>query len=53
MEGKQKMKFVLECDEADGLVFIDESYLKELDCDMLFAMDILLDPSGTGNGKSV
>ncbi len=31
----------------DGLVFIDESYLSELnDADLLYAMDILLDSSG-------
>lgn len=41
------MKFTLECDESDGLVFIDESYLSELTGDLLYAMDILLDPSGT------
>ncbi len=41
------MKFVLECSVMDGLVFIDESYLTELNDDMLYAMDILLDPSGS------
>ena len=40
------MKFTLECDEMDGLVFIDECYLSELNDDMLYAMDILLDLSG-------
>lgn len=40
------MKFLLECDGPDGLVFIDQSYLAELDGDMLYAMDILLDPHG-------
>ena len=42
------MKFTLDCDILDGLVFIDESYLSELnDADLLYAMDILLDISGT------
>lgn len=41
------MDFLLELDEADGLVFIDESNLSELNEDMLYAMDILLDPSGS------
>ena len=42
------MKFTLDCDILDGLVFIDESYLSELnDADLLYAMDILLDSSGT------
>ncbi|MBD5135374.1 MAG: hypothetical protein HDT39_05345 [Lachnospiraceae bacterium] len=40
------MKFILECDEMDGLIFIDKSYLAELNSDMLYAMDILLDPFG-------
>ena len=40
------MKFRLECDEMDGLVFIDKGYLTELDSDVLYAMDILLDPYG-------
>ena len=31
----------------DGLVFIDESYLSELNDDLLYEMDILLDLSGT------
>lgn len=42
------MKYTLDCDTLDGLVFIDESYLSELnDADLLYAMDILLDSSGT------
>lgn len=41
------MQFVLECDRMDGLVFIDKGYLTELDSDMLYAMDILLDVPGT------
>ena len=41
------MKYTLSCDMLDGLVFIDESYLSELnDADLLYAMDILLDSSG-------
>ena len=45
------MKYTLSCDMLDGLVFIDESYLSELnDADLLYAMDILLDSSGkSGN----
>ena len=42
------MKYTLDCDMLDGLVFIDESYLSELsDADLLYEMDILLDSSGT------
>ena len=42
------MKYTLDCDIMDGLVFIDESYLSELNNDeLLYAMDILLDSSGT------
>ncbi len=40
------MKFILECDRMDGLVFIDKSYLSELDPEILYAMDILLDIHG-------
>lgn len=40
------MYFLLESDETDGLVFIDKSYLSEFNDDMLYAMDILLDPFG-------
>lgn len=40
------MKFTLECDEMDGLVFIDKSRLAELNSDILYSMDILLDPFG-------
>lgn len=40
------MKFALECDEMDGLVFVDKSYLSEVNDDMLYAFDILLDPFG-------
>ncbi len=40
----------MNCDMLDGLVFIDESYLSELnDPDLLYAMDILLDSSGHPN----
>ena len=41
------MKFLFECNEMDGFVFIEEGYLAELDDDMLYEMDILLDPLGT------
>ena len=41
------MKFTLECDMLDGLILIDESYLSELNDDLLYAMDSLLDSSGT------
>ncbi len=45
---KWYMKYTLNCDIMDGLVFIDESYLIELNNDdLLYAMDILLDLSGT------
>lgn len=40
------MKFELVCEEMDGLVLIDKSYLKDLDSLMLYAMDILLDSLG-------
>lgn len=40
------MKFKLKCDDMDGLVFIDKSNLAELNNDMLYALDILLDPFG-------
>lgn len=42
-----KMKFTLECDNCDGLVFMDKSYIKELNHELQYAMDILLDTSGT------
>ena len=42
------MEVTLECDKMDGgLVFIDEGYLTELNDDLLYEMDILLDPRGT------
>lgn len=40
------MNFILECDELDGLVFIDKSYLAKLNSDILYSIDILLDPDG-------
>ena len=46
-KGKSNMKYTLDCDIMDGLVFIDESYLPELNDELLYAMDILLDSSGT------
>ena len=42
------MKYTLDCEILDGLIFIDESYLSELkDADLLYEMDILLDVSGS------
>ena len=42
------MKYALDCDRMDGLIFIDESCLPELNNDdLLYAMDILLDSSGS------
>ncbi len=41
------MKFTFECDMMDGLILIDEGYLSELNDDLLYEMDILLDSSGT------
>lgn len=40
------MKFQLQCDDMDALALIDRGYLKEFDDDLLYAMDIFLDPSG-------
>lgn len=40
------MDFLLELEDTDGLVFIDKSYLSKLNDDMLYALDILLDPFG-------
>lgn len=40
------MKFHLDCGYMEGFVLMDQSYLKELDSDLLYAMDILLDISG-------
>lgn len=40
------MTFILEWDEMDGLVFIDKGYLTKLNSDLLYAIDILLDPLG-------
>ena len=41
------MKFTVECDMMNGLILIDEGYLSELNDDLLYAMEILLDLSGT------
>ncbi len=46
-KGEEQMNFMLECSVLDGLVFIDESYLAELNDDLLYEMDILLDYNGT------
>lgn len=40
------MKFIVECDGFDGLVLMDQSYLGELDSELLYSMDILLDREG-------
>lgn len=40
------MRFVLMCEEMDGLILIDKSYLSELNDDLLYAMDLLLDRYG-------
>lgn len=40
------MKFKFECDKRDGLVLIDEKYLSELNNELLYAFDILLDRYG-------
>ncbi|MDE7182231.1 MAG: hypothetical protein K2O41_04260 [Clostridia bacterium] len=40
------MKFKFECDDLDGLVLIDKSYLSELNDDMIYALDVLLDSQG-------
>lgn len=40
------MNFILECDELDGLVFTDKSYLTKLNSDILYSIDILLDLDG-------
>ncbi len=38
------MKVRIMCEEGDGLVLIDKSFLEELqNDDLLYAMDILLD----------
>lgn len=40
------MEFQLECDDSDALVLIDPGYFSDLDDDLLYSMDILLDPLG-------
>lgn len=41
------MKFNFTCDDMDGFILIDASYQKIFDSDMLYALDILLDISGS------
>jgi len=41
-----EMKFIVECDGSDGLVLMDQSYLGEMDSELLYSMDILLDRHG-------
>lgn len=40
------MEFIVQCDGFDGLVLMDQSYLDELDSELLYSMDILLDCEG-------
>lgn len=40
------MKFIVECDGFDGLVLMDQSYLGEMDSELLYSMEILLDCDG-------
>lgn len=40
------MKFRVECEDMDGLVLVDKSVLNELDSDLLYSMEILLDRYG-------
>lgn len=46
LDGGTIMKFTFECEEMDGLILIDESYLKELNSDLLYSLDILLERYG-------
>ena len=41
------MKFDVEFDETDALVLLDEEILSELNSDLMYALDILLDHNGT------
>lgn len=47
IQGKE-MKFIVEYEEweCDGLVLIDESFLEEMNDELLYSMEILLDVSG-------
>ena len=40
------MKFIVECDGADGLVLMDKSYIREMNEELLGSMDFLLDYYG-------
>ena len=40
------MKFQVDRESVDGLVLIDRGSMKELDDDLLYAFDILLDRNG-------
>lgn len=42
----KNMKFIVECDGSDGLVLMDQSYLGEMDSELLISMDFLLDLHG-------
>lgn len=40
------MKFIAECDGFDRLVLMDQSYIGEMNSELLYSMDILLDRHG-------
>lgn len=40
------MKFIVECDGYSGLVLMDQSYIGEMDSELLYSMDYLLDYYG-------
>jgi len=40
------MRFDICCDDRDGIVIIDKAYLDELNDELLYEFDILLDPKG-------
>lgn len=40
------MKFKIECDDIDGIVLMDESTLDELNAELMYSMEILLDYEG-------
>lgn len=44
---EKNLKFNFTCDDMDGFILIDASYQKIFDSDMLYALDILLDISGS------
>lgn len=40
------MKFIVDCDRNSGLVLVDKSFLDDMDSELLYSMDILLDCFG-------